>query len=81
MYYLILPIEIQMVDLAAVGTPVRSQKHLDTPIQELRNTPLGDHHSEMLELEGREPTINTPLQRFRHSSGIQVNERCWLEEY
>jgi len=35
------------------------------------------HH---LELEGREPTINTPPHLSRHPNGIDVKEGFWLEQ-
>jgi len=36
------------------------------PLRELRDTPLGGHCSETMQLEGREPTINTLPHLSRH---------------
>jgi len=44
------------------------------PLRELRDTPLGGHCSETIELEGRESTINSPPHLLRHPHGIHVNE-------
>jgi len=35
---------------------------------------------ETAELEGREPTVNTPPHLSRHPKGIREKERFWLEE-
>jgi len=35
----------------------------------------------MMELEGREPTINTPQHVSRNPNGIIEKERCWFEEH
>jgi hypothetical protein len=40
-----------------------------------RDAPLGDHCGEMIELEDREPTINTQPHFSRHSNGSNEKER------
>jgi len=36
---------------------------------------------EMMELDGREPIINTPPHLSRHLQGIRENERFWPAEH
>jgi len=50
------------------------------PLGELTDTPLGGGCSETMELDGREPTINTPQHLSRHPNGIHEKERFWFEE-
>jgi hypothetical protein len=38
------------------------------------------HCGEMMELEGREPTIKTPPHISRHPNGIDEKEQCWFKE-
>jgi len=45
-----------------------------------RDAPFGGHSGETMELEGREPTINTPPHLSGHPNGIHENERFWFEE-
>ena len=50
------------------------------PLRELRDAPLGGQCAETMELEGREPTINTLLHLSQHPNGIHEKERVWFEE-
>jgi len=50
------------------------------PLRELRDAPLGGHFGETMELEGREPTINTLPDLSRHPNGIHKKEWFWFEE-
>jgi len=47
---------------------------------EQRDTPLGGRCGETMELEGREPTINTPPHHLRHPNGFHKNVRFWFEK-
>jgi len=54
---------------------------MDTAIERtFRDAPLGGHCGETMELEGREPTINTLLHLSRHPNGIHEIEGFWFEE-
>jgi hypothetical protein len=44
------------------------------PLREHRDVLLGGCCGEMMELEGREPTINTLLHLSRHPNGIHETE-------
>jgi hypothetical protein len=50
------------------------------PLRELRVAPLGGHCGETMELEGREPIINTLLHLSRHINGIHEKESFWFED-
>jgi len=50
------------------------------PVGELCDALLGGHCGETMELEGREPTINTPPQVLRHPNIIHETERFLFEE-
>ena len=50
------------------------------PLRELRDAPLGAHCGETMELEDREPTINTPPHLSRHPNRIHLKERSWFQE-
>jgi len=56
------------------------EEHLDTPMTELRDAPLGGHSGETMELEGRELSINTPPHLSGHPIGIHDKEQFWLEQ-
>jgi len=45
------------------------------PLRELRDAPLGGRCGETMQLEGREPTINTLPNLSRHPNGIHEKER------
>jgi hypothetical protein len=49
-------------------------------LRELRDAPLGGHCGEMMQLEGREPIINTAIYHLRHPNVLHEKERFWLEE-
>ena len=51
------------------------------PVRELRDAPLRGCWGETMELEGREPTMNTPLHLSRHPNGIHEIERFWFKEH
>jgi len=51
------------------------------PLREHTDTPLGGRCSEMMELEGRAPTINTPQHLVWHWNRIHEKERFWFEEH
>ena len=51
------------------------------PLRELGDALLGGHCGEMTELEGREPTINTPPHLSQHPNKIHEKERFWFEEH
>jgi len=41
------------------------------PLRENRDAPHGGHCGETMELEGREPTINTLPYHLQHPNGIE----------
>jgi hypothetical protein len=45
------------------------------PLQELSDAPLGGRCGEMMELEGREPTIDTPPHLSLNPIGIHEKEK------
>jgi len=79
MHYLSLSLYIHTVNLAADGTRALSEEA--TPIERtFRDAPFGGLCVETMELESREPTINTPPLLSQHPKGIHEKERCWFEE-
>jgi len=50
-------------------------------LKELRDAPLGGRCAETMELEGREPTINTLPHLLWNPNGIHQKERFWFEEH
>jgi len=49
-------------------------------LRELIDAPLAGSSGEMMELKGREPTINTPPHLTQPPNGIGKQERFWLEK-
>jgi len=65
--------------------PQRLVKHNQSstwtrPLRELGDEPLGGRGGEAMELEGREPTINTTPHHSRHPNVIHETELCLLVE-
>jgi len=50
-------------------------------LRQLRDAPLGGCCGETMELDGREPTINTPPHLSQHPNGIDEKKGFWFEEH
>jgi len=51
------------------------------PLREHRDSPLGGRCGETMELDGREPTIHTPLHLMQHPNVLHEKEQLWFKEY
>ena len=78
MYYLTLSGYRHRFNLAADGTRALPEEHRDRQIR--RDAPLGGCCGETMELEGRQPTINTPPPLSRDQDGIHEIERFCFEK-
>jgi len=45
-----------------------------------RDAPFGGRCVETMELEGKEPIVNTPPHLSQHPKGIHEKERFWFQE-
>jgi hypothetical protein len=50
------------------------------PLRKLTYGPLGSHCDDMMEPEGREPTIITPPHLSQYPNGMHEKSHCWLEK-